>query len=268
MWTSSGTRLDFASDMPATELEPVKADAKKLRRTAWILVAIMIAGGVLILSAYEKRANEGAADDRPSFVGRISELKDLSFMRQDGRIIDLMDMKGKVVLVQCLAQGGPDPVTTEVMKHFSEEYTGNPELMLLTLMLDPGSAENLEAELRQMAENLGAALPQWTVGSTERETLHRFIKNEFKANMLPHEESGKWIYDRSLVLIDRNRHVRRAVIPQKRGGAAYVAAFDFEQAGKWDEEGIKTGTNLSNLRQMEILLGETIRKLLGEEVKS
>ena len=252
--------------MPEMKLEPVVPDPKKLRRTALILVGIMILGGVLILKAYEKRAKEGAKDDRPSFVTQISETKDLSFMRQDGKVTDLDTLRGKVLVVQSLPQSEPDEMTTPVMKRLAEKFSGNDDVVLVTLMLDPGPAEGLQGELDALATDLGAELPQWVVGSNERPTLHRFIKNEFKANMMPHEVEGKWKYDRSIVLIDRNRHVRRAVIPQKTG-RSYVVPFDFEQAQEWDEDGIKTGNELTNTEQMEALVGKTLDMLLRETLQ-
>lgn len=254
--------------MPDYPLEPVTPDPKKLRRTALILVAIMILGGIVILRAYEKRTEEGEKDSRPSFVTQITEAKDLRFVRQDGKMGDLMSLKGKVLVVQCLPQSQPDAMTTGVMKRLSEKYAGESGVALVTLMLDPGPAEGLKGELEKLAGGLGAGLPQWTVGSTERATLHKFIKNEFKANMLPHEDGGKWVYDGSLVVIDKSRRVRRAVIPQVAGGAAYVAAFDFAQAQEWDEKGIKTSKEPgapSNVSQLETLLGDTVGFLLKEE---
>lgn len=253
--------------MSAHDLEPVVPDPKKLRRTAWILVAIMIVGGFVILTAYEKRTKEGSRDDRPSFVTQVSKEKDLSFIRQDGKVVELMSLKGKVLVVQTLPQAQPDEMTVAVMKRLAEKFSGNEDVVLVTFVIDPGSAEGLTAQLQAVATDLGAELPQWVVGSNQRQTLHKFIKNEFKANMLPHEAEGVWKYDRSLVLIDRNRHVRRAVIPQKRGGAAYVAAFDFEQAQEWDKKGIKTGTDLSNTEQMEALITNTIGTLLAEKIQ-
>jgi hypothetical protein len=89
--------------------------------------------------------------------------------------------------------------------------------------------------------------------------------------MLPHEENGKWVYDRSLVLIDRNRHVRRAVVPKVKIGepgvvsSNQVVTFDFAQAEEWDQTGLMTGTDLSNVERMEELLGETIATLLAEK---
>jgi len=265
-WTSGGASLRSRRTMRETQLEPVTPDPKKLRRTALILVLIMIVGGVVILKAYEKRTREGAKDDRPSFVTRISETKDLTFMRQDGKVTDLVSLKGKVLVVQSLPGSQPDETTTEVMKRLSEKYGDEEDFALVSLMLDPGKPEELKSELRELAEELGAELPQWTVASNERPTLHKFIKNEFKANMLPHEEEGEWIYDRSLVLIDRNRHVRRAVVPQMKRQSE-VIPFDFEQAEEWDAEGLMTGTELSNTEQMEVLLGKTIDKLLSEELE-
>ncbi len=253
--------------MQPEKLEPVTPDPKRNLVVALILLAVMIVGGIVILTAYEKRTSEGAKDGRPSLLTRISETKDLSYLRQDGKVTDLMALEGKVVVVQCLPQTQPDPVTVGVMKRLFETYRGNPDVALLTLVLDPWPAEKLQEQLQEVAESLGAELPGWTVASNERETLHKFIKNEFKANRMPHEEDGVWKYDRSLVVIDRNRHVRRAVVPQKRGGAAYVAPFDFDLAAEWDSQGILTKTELTNTEQLEVLLGETVETLLEEELK-
>lgn len=257
--------------MSVTDLEPVVPDPKKLRRTAWILVAIMIVGGFVILKAYGKRTQEAKSDDRPSFVTQISERKDLTFMRQDGKVTDLMSLKGKVLVVQSLPLAQPDGFSTDVMKRLAGEYAGNEDLVLVTLLLDPGPAEALTGQLQAAAAGLGAELPQWVVGSTEKETLHKFIKNEFKANMLPHEEGGKWVYDRALVLIDRNRHVRRGVHLTMKAdqpdvvSSNRVVPFDFSQAVDWDKEGRSTRTELSNVQRMEELLGETIETLLAEK---
>ncbi|MGJ8645034.1 MAG: hypothetical protein ACSHX9_16655 [Luteolibacter sp.] len=253
--------------MPAIEFEPVTPDPKKNYRTALILLVVMIVGGIVILKAYNKRTKEAEADDRPSFVTQISETKDLMYMQQDGELKELMELKGKVILVQVTPKSAPDSVTTGVMRRFSEAYAEEEDFVMLTLMLDPGDAEGLEMQLKEFSEELGAELPKWTVASNERPTLHKFVKNEFKANMLPHEKDGEWVYDHSLVLIDKNRHVRKAVVPQKQGGASFVVGFDFEQAMKWDEEGIKTGTELNNTEQLEVLLNDTLGILLAENIE-
>ncbi len=248
------------------DFEPVERDPKKLRRTAIFLILIMLLGGIFILKAYEKRSKEGAVDDRPSLLTKISEVKDLTFLNQAGEISELMELKGKVIAVQCMPRSEPDETTVQIMQELSAEFAEDDDFALLTLILDPGEAETLRSELKEVAEELGANLPKWTVASNERESLHKFIKNEFKAAYLPHESADGWVYDSSIVLIDKERHVRRAVVPQKRGGAAYVAPFDFVQAQKWDSEGVKTGTQWSNEEQLKILLKDTIRYLLTEDL--
>lgn len=254
--------------MAYEDLEPVTPDPKKLRRTAFILILLMIVGGVVILKAYEKRSKEAAKDNRPSFVTRITERKDLVFKRQDGEFKELLSMKGKVVVVQCLASTQEDNLTTPVMKRLAEQYQNSDDVVLVTLMLDAGPSEGLKDQLAGLAEKLGATLPQWTVAANDQPTLHKFIKNEFKANLLPYQKDGTWIYDRSLFLIDKNRHVRKAVVPQKRGGAPFVASFDFEQAKKWDDQGLETKTDKTNLEQLELLLGETIEVVRKEKIEA
>lgn len=253
--------------MAHPDLEPVTPDPKKLRLTAFALVIVMVVGGILILKAYEKSAKESAKDDRPAVITRISKEKDLVFMRQDGVISDLLALEGNVIVIQTLAHSQPDPTSTAVMTRLAERYAERDDLFLVTLAIDPGPPEELAGFLEKAAENLGAKLPQWVVASNDRPTLHKFIKNEFKANLLPYERDGKWNYDPSLVLIDRQRHVRRAVIPQKRGGASFVATFDFDQAVAWDSQGIKTGTDLSNVEQLETLLHQTIETVLEQDFK-
>ena len=140
--------------MAYEDLEPVTPDPKKLRRTAFILVLVMIVGGVVILKAYEKRSKEAAKDDRPSFVTRISEQKDLVFMRQDGQQKDLLSLKGKVLVVQCLASNQEDSLTTPAMKRLAEQYKANEDVALVTLMLDSGPSEGLKDQLVQLSNIL------------------------------------------------------------------------------------------------------------------
>ena len=44
--------------------------------------------------------------------------------------------------------------------------------------------------------------------------------------------------------------------------------FDFDQAAAWDAKGAKTGTEHSNVEQLEILINRTIDKLLAEPFKN
>ncbi len=251
---------------PASQLEPAVRDPAKLRRTAWILVAIMIVGAILILKAYEKRAVETSDVTRPAMPYRIGIERDLRIFRQDQQIANLRDLMGKVFVVQTtsLNQTDADKLSSGVMERLAARYADNDDFVLVSLLVDPVPAEELGAVLRDLAGERGMEMPQWWLGGNEADTLHKFIKNELKSSIFPNEIDGRWDYDASVVLVDRDRRIRRAVVPQKQGGPPYVAAFDFEEAARWDARGVKTGTDLSNIGQLEALLVETIDTVLDE----
>ena len=248
------------------DLEPAVRDSKKLNRTAWILVGIMLGGGWLVLKSYEKWAIRQSSDDRPSIAYRIPKEKDLRMVRHDGKTVDLFDLRGHVWAVNVLSLNHPKSCerSLAVMKRLAGKYSATADFNLVSLAVDPMPAEEIVPKLAKFSESEGIKLPQWWLGGNEPATLHKFIKNELKANVFPNEVNGQWTFDTSIVLIDKNGHIRRAVIPQKQGGPPFVATFDFDQAAKWDSDGKKTGTDRSNEAELEILLGKTIDTLLAE----
>lgn len=256
--------------LPDEFSEPAIRDPKKLRNTAITLVVIMLIGGWLILKAYEMSSKSQAADDRPAVVYRITPERDLRMLRQDGKTVDLVDLRKHTIALNVISLRDPQAaqLSMAVMKRLAASRAATADFNLVTLILDPEPSEKLLGTLTRTAADTGMTLPQWWVGSNEPKTLHKFIKNELKATIYPNETNGKWQYDSSIVLIDKNGHIRRGVVPQKRGGPPFIATFDFEQAASWDARGVKTGTEHNNAEQLEILLNHTIDKLLAEEFKN
>lgn len=252
--------------LPDPSLEPAVRDPKKLRNTALILVGIMFLGGWLVLKAYEGWSVSQAKDDRPAVIYRITPERDLRVLRQDGKIDDLVSLRGHVIAVNVTSLRDPQAAELgmAVMKRLAASRGGNQEFNLVSLVVDPLPAEKLLPSLAAFSAANGIRLPQWWLGGNEPKTLHKFIKNELKTNIYPNEAGGKWLYDSAIVLIDKNGHIRRAVVPQKQGGPPFVATFDFEQAAAWDAKGAKTGTDRNNVQELEILLNQTIDKLLAE----
>lgn len=248
------------------DLEPAERDPKQLRRTAWVLVVVMLLGGTLIFTAYNKWASEKYKDDRPAVIYRITKERDLRMIRQDGTQADLADLRGKVIALNIISLKHPETARRgfEVMRRLLETYAGNADVQLVTLVIDPIPSEETAATLAKAADALSIKLPQWWLGTNDKPTLDRFIKNELKTSVFPVEENGKWTFDTSVILIDRNGHIRRAVVPQKRGGQPYIANFDFDQAAGWDAKGVKTGTSNNNVEELEKLLHGTIDLLLAE----
>jgi cytochrome oxidase Cu insertion factor (SCO1/SenC/PrrC family) len=255
--------------LPDPSLEPAIRDPKKLRNTAWILVAIMILGGSLILFSYEQWSKKQAKDDRPAVIYRITPERDLRMLRQDGRTVDLVNLRGKVIVLNVFSRRDPEASvrSLEVMKRLAATYANHDQFALVSLIIDPIPSDQLLESLQETATAQGMNLPLWWLGSNEPKTLHKFIKNELKATIYPHENEGKWEYDSSVVLIDKNGHLRRAVVPQKQGGPPFVATFDFEQALVWDAKKVLTGTDRSNAEELEHLLTQTLDRLLTEPYK-
>jgi cytochrome oxidase Cu insertion factor (SCO1/SenC/PrrC family) len=252
--------------LPDPSLEPAIRDPKKLRNTAFLLIAIMILGGSLILIAYEKWSKSKASDDRPAVIYRITPERDLRMLRQDGKTVDLVDLRQQVIALNVISTRNPQvaELSMAVMKRLAAARATEPHFNLVTLVLDPAPVDELLPNLEKTSQASGMTLPQWWCGSNEPATLHKFIKNELKASLYPNEKNGKWEYDSSIVLIDKNGHIRRGVVHQKQGGPPFVATFDFEQAASWDARGVKTGTDLTNAAQLEKLLDQTIDRLLLE----
>lgn len=252
--------------LPDPSLEPAIRDPKKLRNTAFVLIAIIFLGGWLVLKAYNRWSRQQAPDERPAIIYRITPERDLRMLRQDDKIVDMVSLRGKVIALNVTSLRDPQAaeLSMAVMKRLSQSRAETKDFNLITLVVDPLPSEKLLASLKETSEANGMKLPLWWVGGNEPKTLHKFIKNELKATIYPNELKGKWEYDSSIVLIDKNGHIRRAVIPQKRGGPPFIATFDFEQAAAWDAKGAKTGTEHNNVEQLEILLNRTIDKLLAE----
>ncbi len=256
--------------LPDPSFEPAIRDPKQLRKTALILVGIMFLGGWFVLAAYGKWSSSKAKDDRPAVVYRITPERDLRMLQQDGKEAEIVHLRGKVTAVNVTSLRDPQAaeLSHAVMQRLAESRAATENFHLVSLLVDPIPSETLAATLSETATERGIKLPQWWLGSNEPKTLHKFIKNELKANIYPNEISGKWDYDSSIVLIDKNGHIRRAVVPQKRGGPPFVATFDFAQAARWDAKGAKTGTDRSNVEELEALLNATIDKLLAEPFKT
>ncbi|MEO8614370.1 MAG: hypothetical protein ABI600_04455 [Luteolibacter sp.] len=255
--------------LPDPFAEPATRDPKKLRNTALTLFVIMLLGGWLVLKAYNQWTLKQAGDERPAVIYRITKERDLRMLRQDGQMVNLADLRGKVIAVNVMSLR--DPQTAErslaVMKRLAENRVADPNFILVSLIIDPIPSEKLITTLAATSATQNIKLPQWWLGSNEPKTLHKFIKNELKANTYPNEKGGKWEYDPAIVLIDKNGHIRRGVVPQKRGGPPFIATFDFDQAATWDDKGVKTGTARNNVDELEVLLNHTIDKLLAEPAR-
>ncbi len=254
-------------------LEPAVRDPRKLRRTAWILVALMVVGSILVLVAYNRKAAKLAEDDRPAYVTRLrTDKHDFKLWRQDESEASLLDLAGDVFVIAPVVFSQPESWkhTRDVLLELRDRYAGRDDFHIVTITLDPENEP--PAELARYADGLGAELPFWWLAGAREESVHKYFKNVLQAGIMPYREDGKWHYDPAVVLVDRDRHVRQPTVRARKPNGRELnhrnpVKLDFEEAARWDSEGRSEGLEESNVETMKAMLFKTIDELLAAEAE-
>lgn len=248
---------------PRQPLEPAVRDPRKLRNTGLILTAVMIASAVGILFAYLKLAERQADVDTPSYKGRIE--KNFKVWRQDESEGDLSQMEGEVYVIAPVLFSEPErwKHTRGVLERLAKRYADRKDFHIVCLTVDPEGEP--PAKLKQYAQDLGATLPQWWLGAAREESVHKFLKNALKMETIPHRKDGKWEYDGTLVVIDRDRHIRKGTVKMSKRSRG-DANFDFEAAAAWGEKHPTDGDPTRVSRDLEALLVHVIDHVLAKPV--
>jgi len=240
-------------DFDPSKLEPAPRNPKALRRTALVLGAVILAGGIFVPMAYRKLLSKQSEEFRPAYAGRL--VHNLGVVRQDGSTAGLFDLAGDVWVVAAVCFDEPEgwQRSRGVLLELQERYRGRDDFHLVCLTVDP-EGERPE-RLKAAAAELGAELPAWWIAAAGEDYVHKYLKNKLKHGVLPHrDEDGRWNYDSSLVVIDRDLHIRQMKV-----------GFDFDAAAGWDEQGLKSGTEKSNIDELKHQLIRTLDHLLAQE---
>ena len=253
----------------AQDLEPAERDPKKLRRTALILVGIMVFGSIGVLIAYNRKAEKFAEDDRPAFITRLrTDKHDFKLWRQDESEASLLDLAGDVFVIAPVVFEQPESwrETRRVLLDLKQRYGDRDDFHLVTITLDPENEPPVE--LARHADELGAELPFWWLAGAREESVHKYFKNVLQAGIMPERNDGKWNYDTSIIVVDRDRHVRQPTVRARKPNGRELnyrnpVRLDFEEAAEWDAEGRGEGLDKTNVETMEEMLIDIIDELLA-----
>jgi cytochrome oxidase Cu insertion factor (SCO1/SenC/PrrC family) len=251
--------------LPATNLEPAERDPRKLRKTALILVGLMVVSAVGVLYAYMGWSEQQAADDRPAIIARLGDDMEFGVVRQDSSGGKLSDLYGDVWVIHAVCPSQPESwkATREVIQRLNKHYEGRKDFHIVTFSID-ADKDGPEVML-PLSKELGGDLPKWWFASAGQTYVHKFLKNTLKGGIMPYQKDGKWIYDPVITVIDRDRHIRQATLRIGKYRRQPLT-FDFEQAANWDSQKRTEGLQKSNVETMEDLLYHTIDQLLSHPV--
>ncbi|MBT8044025.1 MAG: hypothetical protein KJO79_03660 [Verrucomicrobiae bacterium] len=198
------------------ELEPVERNPAELRRTAFKLIAIMLIGAVVVLTAYFVKSRQKAEANygRPPIVAKLT--RNFAAKNQDGKLVAIYDLEGKVwfAVPVCVSQLDENKHALQKMKDISEHYAGNDDLRFVAVSIE-GADQGVNPEsLKQAMNKLGITDPRWwflTTGDTDKQ--RGYIKDQLRLGIVSPradgDAAGKWTFPSQIALIDQGMHLRQ-----------------------------------------------------------
>ncbi len=196
------------------KLEPAERNPAELRRTALILVGIMIFGAAFVLYAYVQSSKEKMDPDRPPIVTKIS--KKLKAQDQYGELFNMFHLEGKVWFAApvSVTQLMENEHALKMMHELQQHYADN-EMVHFVLISVEGVDQGVGPEqLIKAAQELGLTgeRTSWlTTGETKKQ--RGFIKDVLRLGIVMERDAGdpagKWKFPSQIALIDRDMHLRQ-----------------------------------------------------------
>lgn len=198
------------------DLEPVERNPAELKRTAFKLVAIMLIGAVVVLTAYFVKSRQKAKLNygRPPVVAKIT--RNFAAKNQNGELVALYDLEGKVwfAVPVCVSQLDENKHALAMMKEITSHYAGNDNIRFVAVSIEGADLGVKPAELKAAMDELGINDPRWwflTTGETGKQ--RGFIKDQLRLGLVSErpagDAAGKWKFPSQIALIDQRMHLRQ-----------------------------------------------------------
>lgn len=194
------------------DLEPAERNPAELRRTAIILIAIMIVGACFVLYAYRKHEQK-QAPNRPPISAKIT--RNFAAKNQDNKLVSLSELEGKVWFAApvCVGQLDENKHALAMMKELAQDYPDN-NVHFVLISIEGADMGVEPAQLAEAAKTLGIDDDRWwllTTGDTGKQ--RGFLKDQLRLGLVldrQQDESGKqWKFPSQIALIDRGLHLRQ-----------------------------------------------------------
>ena len=200
----------------AEGLEPAEVDPAQLRKTAFVLLAIILVGAVAITASYLVTTKEQQKDSRPAFV---DELKgQIKLQLADGTVVDTSQIEEDVWLYYqtSFADRNNHPERDKALALLPKEGVRQVEFFV---DMDPNDEKD-----RERMKTLEPIEGVWRVAAKNK-VLEKYLKNEMRFGTIPHLKDGELIYDSSVALLKRDR-------PEGKNPRVHIRGelFDFKRA--------------------------------------
>ncbi len=178
-----------------------------------VLVAAM--AGVLAATFWlgSTRSRTGGWDDRPlEGLGRFGTAPDFSLIERSGKPIRLLDLKGKILVVNFIYTRCKDscPLQSAEMAKFQSDLKDLKEVRLISVSVDP-ERDTPEA-LSRYAERFHADPERWLFLTGQKEEIYRLAQEGFHLSALPASEVGQKsteiLHSSRFVLVDGEAEIR------------------------------------------------------------
>lgn len=197
-------------------MEPVERDSAAIRRTVWILLIVMLVGGVMIFLKYQEHQKREMELDERGRAPRISKLtRTFAGRCQDGVARELSALEGKVWVVAPIVPHHPaeNEIVLGHMKELAERYKDEENFHLVCMSVANPNEHGYE-ELAKVAESVGADIDQWWFLAAEEKMVMGYLKDHLKMGHIKERKGqeaelfGKWDVPAQIRVVDQSRRVR------------------------------------------------------------
>lgn len=195
------------------DLEPAERNPAELRRTAFILIAIMIVGAAFVLYAY-KMHEQSSDPNRPPITTKIT--RNLAAKNQQDEFASMSSFEGKIWFAApfCVSQLDENKHAIAAMKELDAHYKDREDVHFVLLSIEGVDQGVTPAQLAEAAQQLGIDNSRWSLLTSNDTNKQRgYIKDQLRLGLvserLPDDPKGKWKFPSQISLIDREMHVRQ-----------------------------------------------------------
>ena len=176
------------------------------------VIALGIVFGTALWLKLGPRPQFGSATDSADGLNQYGSVPDFSLTERDGTNVNLGQLRGKVWVADFMYTSCTDtcPLQTAMMAKLQAEFTGKPDLQLVSFSVDP-ERDTPEA-LTAYAARYRADQKRWYFLTGQRDRILRLVQEGFHLAVaaLPNdnEPSGTIPHSPRFVLIDKQARIR------------------------------------------------------------